>query len=118
DRLVVRVEPGDVSLQPGERAPEDLALLGLVPVALADPGGLEQDRQLLGASPLGRQTVPAAQRRVYARADRVVRPGRPFRRSRPGDVGEPVAAGRGLTGGLPARRTHGQLRWHPVEAQM
>ena len=118
ERLVGRVEPGDVPL---DHRDGPLALahrLGLVREALVDPAAVKQAARGRDGALGPRQPPPAGQGVVDAGAKAVVRPRRALRRRRPVQVAHPVPARAVQPGREPGRRARVEPPRHPLEAEL
>ena len=118
ERLVGRVEPGDVALHHGDGALALAHRLGLVREALVDPAAVHQGARGRDGALGQRQPPPAGQGVVHGGAEAVVRPRRPLGRRRPVQVAHPVPARAVQPGGQPGRRAGVEPPRHPLEAQL
>ena len=118
DRLVGRVETGDVQLHQPARPVPVAGRLRAGREALADPALRDEPARGLHRAPRQRQPPPAGQRVVHARADAVVRPRRPLGHHRPVEVAHPVPARAVQPGGKPGRRARVETPRHALEAEL
>ena len=118
DRLVRRVEAGDVAFHQAARPVPVPGRLRVAREPLVDPARRDERAGRRHRAPRQRQPPPARERVVHARADAVVRPRRPLGRGRPIQVAHPVAARAVQPGRQPGRRARVEPPRHALEAEL